>query len=84
MANLKDIRVRMASVESTQKITSAMKMVSAAKLRRAQNTILKLRPYANELSAILADLMSTQSDGDANPLEEVRAPERVVLVVITS
>ena len=46
MANLKDIRVRMASVESTQKITSAMKMVSAAKLRRAQNTILKLRPYA--------------------------------------
>lgn len=84
MANLKDIRVRMASVESTQKITSAMKMVSAAKLRRAQNTILKLRPYAHELSAILADLMAAHSDGDANPLEEVRAPERVVLVVITS
>ena len=84
MANLKDIRVRMASVEYTQKITSAMKMVSAAKLRRAQNTILKLRPYAQELSSILADLTATQSDGETNPLEDNRAPERVVLVVITS
>ena len=84
MANLKDIRIRMASVESTQKITSAMKMVSAAKLRRAQNTILKLRPYANEMSAILADLLATQSDGAANPLEESRAPENVVIVAVTS
>ena len=84
MANLKDIRVRMASVESTQKITSAMKMVSAAKLRRAQNTILKLRPYAHELSSILADLMSVKTEGDPNPLEEVRAPEQVVLVAVTS
>lgn len=84
MANLKEIRIRMASVESTQKITSAMKMVSAAKLRRAQNTILKLRPYANELSGILADLMATQAEGEGNPLEEKRAAEKVVLVVITS
>jgi F-type H+-transporting ATPase subunit gamma len=84
MANLKDIRVRMASVESTQKITSAMKMVSAAKLRRAQNTILKLRPYSRELSLILGDLMAIHDDGENNPLEAVRTPERVVLVVITS
>lgn len=84
MANLKEIRIRMASVESTQKITSAMKMVSAAKLRRAQNTILKLRPYANELSGILADLLATQAEGEGNPLEENRAAEKVVLVVITS
>lgn len=84
MANLKEIRVRMASVESTQKITSAMKMVSAAKLRRAQNTILKLRPYAHELSAILSHLLSSVGEGEANPLEVQRAPERVVLVVITS
>lgn len=84
MANLKEIRIRMASVESTQKITSAMKMVSAAKLRRAQNTILKLRPYANELSGILADLLATQAEGEGNPLEEKRAAEKVVLVVITS
>lgn len=74
----------MASVESTQKITSAMKMVSAAKLRRAQNTILKLRPYAHELSGILADLLATQTEGEGNPLEEKRAAEKVVLVVITS
>lgn len=84
MANLKEIRIRMASVESTQKITSAMKMVSAAKLRRAQNTILKLRPYANELSGILADLLATQAEGEGNPLEEKRQAENVVLVVITS
>ncbi len=74
----------MASVESTQKITSAMKMVSAAKLRRAQNTILKLRPYSKELSSILSHLLSTVSEGEGNPLEEKRAAEKVVLVVITS
>ena len=50
MASLKEIRIRIASVESTQKITSAMKMVSAAKLRRAQNAILNLRPYSNKLN----------------------------------
>ena len=74
----------MASVESTQKITSAMKMVSAAKLRRAQNTILKMRPYAGELSAILSHLLSSVADGEAHPLEEHRAPEKVVMVVVTS
>lgn len=72
----------MASVESTQKITSAMKMVSAAKLRRAQNTILKMRPYSKELSSILSHLLSSASE--ANPLEEKRLPEKVIMVVVTS
>ena len=84
MANLKEIRIRMASVESTQKITSAMKMVSAAKLRRAQNTILKMRPYSKELSAIMSHLLAIASDGEPNPLEVQRAPEKVVMVVVTS
>ena len=74
----------MASVESTQKITSAMKMVSAAKLRRAQNTILKMRPYAKELSSILSHLLSTASEGETNPLEIQRVPEKVIMVIITS
>ena len=58
MASLKEIRIRIASVESTQKITSAMKMVSAAKLRRAQNAIINLRPYSNKLNEILGNLSS--------------------------
>ena len=53
MANLKEIRVRIGSVQSTQKITGAMKMVSASKLRRAQNAILGLRPYSNKLNELL-------------------------------
>ena len=81
MANLKEVRVRIASVQSTQKITSAMKMVSASKLRRAQTAILKLRPYAQKLNHILSHLSGDNND---NVFAEQRAPERVVLVVITS
>lgn len=81
MANLKEVRVRIASVQSTQKITSAMKMVSASKLRRAQTAILKLRPYAQKLNQILSNLCSDQSE---NVFAQSRAPEHVVLVVITS
>lgn len=74
----------MASVESTQKITSAMKMVSASKLRRAQNTILKLRPYSKGLSSILSHLLKTKSEEENNPLEEKRDPEKIIMLVITS
>ena len=55
MANLKEVRIRISSVQSTQQITKAMKMVSAAKLKRATNAIVQLRPYANKLKDILGN-----------------------------
>ena len=82
MPSLKEIRTRIASVESTQKITSAMKLVSAAKLRRAQNAIYNLRPYSNKLNEILKNLACDISD--ENPLFAARNPENVVLIAITS
>jgi len=82
MPSLKEIRTRIASVESTQKITSAMKLVSAAKLRRAQNAIHNLRPYSNKLNEILQNLSLDISDD--NPLFANRNPENVVLIAITS
>lgn len=84
MASLKEIRVRIASVESTQKITSAMKMVSAAKLRRAQNAILNLRPYANKLNEILQNLSGSADSMSEMPLFKQRKVERIALVVISS
>jgi len=82
MPSLKEIRTRIASVESTQKITSAMKLVSAAKLRRAQNAIHSLRPYSNKLNEILQNLSLDISD--ENPLFATRNPENVVVISITS
>jgi len=82
MPSLKEIRTRIASVESTQKITSAMKLVSAAKLRRAQNAIHSLRPYSNKLNEILQNLSFDVSD--AHPLFEIRKQENVALIAITS
>lgn len=84
MGNLKEIRTRISSIESTQKITSSMKLVSAAKLRRAQTAILQLRPYSQKLNEILGDLSSTAESMENMPLFEKRAPENVVLVVISS
>ncbi|MCQ2286477.1 MAG: ATP synthase F1 subunit gamma [Bacteroidales bacterium] len=84
MGSLKEIRIRIASVESTQKITGAMKMVSAAKLRRAQTAIINLRPYSNKLNEILQDLSEAADNMDEMPLFEERKPEKIVLVVITS
>lgn len=84
MANLKEIRARITSVSSTQQITKAMKMVSAAKLRKAQNAIVQLRPYANKLNSMLANLLSN-IDGDASSAFGVeRTVENVCLVIITS
>ena len=82
MANLKEIRIRIASVQSTQKITSAMKMVSAAKLRRAQTAIQKLRPFSNKLNGILSNI--TSEDSESNPLAEVRPIHNVIFVIIAS
>ena len=82
MANLKEVRTRIASVSSTQQITSAMKMVSAAKFRRAQNAIIGMRPYANQLGDIVSDIDT--GDGVLTPYHEVRKLENVLLVVVTS
>ncbi|HOF15752.1 MAG TPA: ATP synthase F1 subunit gamma [Bacteroidales bacterium] len=84
MASLKEIRVRIISVRSTQKITSAMKMVSAAKLRRAQTTIIKFRPYAKNLTNLLNNVISSRTEDKKNPLEEIRKEENVLIVMITS
>lgn len=82
MGNLKEVRTRIASISSNQKITSAMKMVSAAKFRRAQNAILTMRPYAEKLSEIISDI--DVADGMDTPYHQVRKTEKVLLVVIAS
>jgi len=84
MPNLKEVRIRIASVKSTQQITSAMKMVAASKLRRAQNAILKMRPYAAKLKDILQNLSASLDSGDANPYTQQRSADKVLIVVITS
>ncbi|MDL2308387.1 ATP synthase F1 subunit gamma [Bacteroidales bacterium OttesenSCG-928-B11] len=84
MGNLKEIRTRIASVGSTQKITSAMKLVSAAKLRRAQMSIQSLRPYANKMNDILCNLSDSIEDASEFPLLEKRKEEKIVVVAITS
>ena len=85
MANLKAIRVRISSVKSTRQITSAMKMVSAAKLRRAQDKIVRLRPYVNKLQEILAGLSQSLADAEVeNVYGKVSEPEKILIVVITS
>lgn len=84
MGNLKEIRTRISSIESTQKITSSMKLVSAAKLRRAQTAILHLRPYANKLNEILQDLSSGADMTSDMPLFDKRNPDKIVIVAITS
>lgn len=82
MANLKEVRTRIASVSSTQQITSAMKMVSAAKFRRAQIAILGMRPYASQLNEIINQI--DIEDGVQTPYHEVRKRNHVLLVVVTS
>jgi len=83
MANLKEVRNRIASVSSTQQITKAMKMVSAAKLKRATNAIVQLRPYAEKLREILANV-SASVEGGASPYTIDRKPDKVLIVVISS
>src|SRR5688572_11051420 len=83
MANLKEVRVRIASVSSTQQITSAMKMVSAAKLKRAQDAITQMRPYANKQREIFENLSSSLS-GSEGAFSKQRDIKNVLVVVITS
>jgi F-type H+-transporting ATPase subunit gamma len=85
MANLKAIRIRIASVKSTRQITSAMKMVSAAKLRRAQDKIVQLRPYANKLHEILVGLTQSLADTEVeNVFARKSTTGKVLLVMVTS
>jgi len=83
MPSLKAIRKRIASVKSTQKITRAMKLVAAAKLRKAQENILAARPYAVKLHEMISEL-ALRADMEAHPLLAVREPRRVLLVILTS
>lgn len=84
MANLKEIRNRIASVSSTMQITSAMKMVSAAKLKKAQSAITQMRPYSNKLSELLQSLSGTLSVESGGVYADQREVSNVLFVVITS
>jgi F-type H+-transporting ATPase subunit gamma len=83
MPSLRDLRRRTRSVKNTQQITKAMKMVSAAKLRRAQDAILSARPFAKKMLEVLNSL-ATRANPDAHPLLRVRDPKRVEAIIITA
>lgn len=84
MPSLKEVRSRIVSVNSTQQITKAMKMVAAAKLRRAQDAITQMRPYARKLSQMLSTVAAGADVAQSSPFKQVRAVERVLIVVVTS
>lgn len=84
MANLKEIRTRISSVKSTKQITSAMKMVSAAKLKRAQDAVINLRPYAGKLHEILFHINQTIEVEGENIYARKDIPEKILIVSITS
>ena len=84
MPSLRDIRRRIASVKNTQQITSAMKMVSAAKLRRAQDAIVQMRPYAQKLQEMLSNIVSNSEGGTNMKLATERPVDKVLMIVITS
>ena len=81
---LKEVRNRIKSVTSTQQITKAMKMVSAAKLRRATDAIIQMRPYTQKLQEMLSNIVSNASSESGMPLAEERTAERILLIPITS
>ena len=84
MPNLLDIRRRIKSVKNTQQITKAMKMVSAAKLRRAQDRVVTARPFANKMSEVLGELAKRTDEDFHHPLLDLRGDERYLLVLITA
>ena len=85
MPNLKEVRTRITSVKSTQQITSAMKLVAASKLKRAQNAILQMRPYAAKLKEILQNLSASLDAGDESSVYSAqREPNKVLVIAITS
>jgi F-type H+-transporting ATPase subunit gamma len=84
MPNLKEIRTRISSVKTTRQVTSAMKMVSAAKLKKAQDAILQIRPYAEKLSDLLSSLSSALDNSADSVYTVQREPEKVLIVLISS
>src|SRR5690606_35646797 len=84
MANLKEIRGRITSISSTMQITSAMKMVSAAKLKKATDAIVMLRPYSEKLQEIIENVSSTTDLEGVSTYTEVREVKRVLYIVVTS
>ena len=84
MANLKEIRNSIASVTSTRQITSAMKMVSAAKLRKSQDAVIKMRPYANKMQEVLAEVCGNLDSASENTFIKQREIKKVLLLVVTS
>lgn len=84
MAGLKEIRTRIASVKTTRQVTSAMKMVSAAKLKKAQDAILQIRPYAEKLHEILTSLSASLENVEDSVYTQPRNPGKVLIVLITS
>jgi F-type H+-transporting ATPase subunit gamma len=83
MANLKEVKTRISSVQSTQQITKAMKMVAAAKLRRAQDSIIQMRPYAQKLDSILGGV-SASLDNEENVFSEERVVDNILIIAVTS
>ena len=84
MAGLKEIRTRIASVKTTRQVTSAMKMVSAAKLKKAQDAILQIRPYADKLHQILMSLSASLGNAEESVYTQPRDPGKVLVVLISS
>lgn len=84
MAGLKEIRTRISSVKTTRQVTSAMKMVSAAKLKKAQDAILQIRPYADKLHEILVSISSSLEQVEDSIYTQDRAPEKILIVLISS
>lgn len=81
---LKEVRLRIKSVQSTQQITKAMKMVSAAKLRRAQDAITQMRPYAEKLQELLSNVISSAEGDVAGALSNVRPEEKILIIAVSS
>lgn len=84
MPSLKEVKTRISSVVSTQQITKAMKMVAAAKLRRAQDSILQMRPFAEKLNEVLVNVSSGLEQDDSSGFSAVRSEESILIVAITS
>lgn len=84
MPSLKEVRNRITSVNSTMQITKAMKMVAAAKLRRAQDAIIRMRPYANKLNELIATVSTNTEVGATSPYTKVRVVEKVLIIAVTA
>ncbi len=84
MANLKEVRIRIASVNTTQQITKAMKLVAASKLKRSQDRILQMRPYSEKLNEMLSNIMSGMEGGSSLSFNKKREPKNILIVLITS